>query len=294
MPTIEQINNMESELREANRMLVNKNLELKRERARHGVCIRLHGQIQVRVTQLEEAGRKVLDNWNTHYDNLLGFESFHRTLSQFEITLAKGAAMTAQTDPTDQIADRNRVLAEATKECPFTEPHRSQVHRLVSGKKLDCKDNRVARFPGFRQECGSCNGSGEMLVGGRSGGGHVNPVGTTACLVCNGTGWQVALAGLEAALAGLRKGQALSFYAHLIGTWVDMESLEGLEGPMPSAPEILAKGLELVIEIAGLELHCQAGKDGDCIWKDCPQLGDNEPSKSGRRCPLDTEVDDEY
>ena len=39
--------------------------------------------------------------------------------------------------------------------------------------------------------------------------------------------------------------------------------------------------------------YCQAGKDGDCIWEDCPQLRDNEPSRSGRHCPLDTETDDE-
>ena len=42
------------------------------------------------------------------------------------------------------------------------------------------------------------------------------------------------------------------------------------------------------------EPHCQAGKDGDCIWKGCPQLRDDEPVKSGRHCPLDTGVDDEY
>lgn len=32
---------------------------------------------------------------------------------------------------------------------------------------------------------------------------------------------------------------------------------------------------------------CRAGKDGDCIWKKCPQLRDNEPARSGRHCPLD-------
>lgn len=42
------------------------------------------------------------------------------------------------------------------------------------------------------------------------------------------------------------------------------------------------------------EPHCHAGKDGDCIWKNCPQLRDGEPVKSGRRCPLDIKVDDEY
>lgn len=39
--------------------------------------------------------------------------------------------------------------------------------------------------------------------------------------------------------------------------------------------------------------HCHADRDGDCFWKDCPQLRENEPLKSGRHCPLDTWSDDE-
>src|SRR6266436_5133668 len=31
---------------------------------------------------------------------------------------------------------------------------------------------------------------------------------------------------------------------------------------------------------------CHAGSDGDCSWKECPQLHDDEPEKSGRSCPL--------
>ncbi len=37
---------------------------------------------------------------------------------------------------------------------------------------------------------------------------------------------------------------------------------------------------------------CRAGRDGDCVWKKCPQHQDGEPVKSGRHCPLDTR--DEY
>ena len=37
----------------------------------------------------------------------------------------------------------------------------------------------------------------------------------------------------------------------------------------------------------GLETDCRAGKDGDCTWKQCPQLSDGEPRKTGRHCPLD-------
>jgi len=35
--------------------------------------------------------------------------------------------------------------------------------------------------------------------------------------------------------------------------------------------------------------YCHADRDGDCIHKQCPQLRDNEPHKTGRHCPLDTE-----
>lgn len=32
--------------------------------------------------------------------------------------------------------------------------------------------------------------------------------------------------------------------------------------------------------------RCQAGKDGECNWHECPQARDGEPAKSGRACPL--------
>lgn len=31
--------------------------------------------------------------------------------------------------------------------------------------------------------------------------------------------------------------------------------------------------------------HCQAG-DEDCLWDECPQTRDGEPTMSGRSCPL--------
>lgn len=41
--------------------------------------------------------------------------------------------------------------------------------------------------------------------------------------------------------------------------------------------------------------RCHADRDGDCSHENCPQLRDNEPSTSGRHCPLDTWNDpDEY
>ena len=35
------------------------------------------------------------------------------------------------------------------------------------------------------------------------------------------------------------------------------------------------------------EDNCHAGRDGDCIWVECPQLRDGEPVATGRHCPLD-------
>lgn len=38
---------------------------------------------------------------------------------------------------------------------------------------------------------------------------------------------------------------------------------------------------------SGTIAGCQADDDGDCVWRDCPQLRDGEPKKSGRHCPRD-------
>ena len=35
------------------------------------------------------------------------------------------------------------------------------------------------------------------------------------------------------------------------------------------------------------------GSDGECNWRDCPQIRDGEPMKSGRHCPLDTFDEDD-
>ncbi len=45
--------------------------------------------------------------------------------------------------------------------------------------------------------------------------------------------------------------------------------------------------------IGQLKKGCHAGKDGDCIWPECPQLRDNEPATSGRSCPLWKEQTDD-
>jgi hypothetical protein len=38
---------------------------------------------------------------------------------------------------------------------------------------------------------------------------------------------------------------------------------------------------------------CHADRDGDCMWAGCPQLRDEEPNRSRRHCPLDTEQDED-
>lgn len=41
------------------------------------------------------------------------------------------------------------------------------------------------------------------------------------------------------------------------------------------------------------ERFCHASQDGDCSWKDCPQIRDAEPENTGRPCPLIQDEDDE-
>jgi len=37
--------------------------------------------------------------------------------------------------------------------------------------------------------------------------------------------------------------------------------------------------------------RCQADDDDHCVHRNCPQLRDGEPKKTGRHCPLDIEED---
>lgn len=50
--------------------------------------------------------------------------------------------------------------------------------------------------------------------------------------------------------------------------------------------EEVEKALNEIVEEE--KKYCQAGMDGDCFWKKCPQIRDGEPETSGRHCPLDT------
>lgn len=40
--------------------------------------------------------------------------------------------------------------------------------------------------------------------------------------------------------------------------------------------------------------RCHSDCDGDCTWKFCPQLRDNEPHATGRHCPNDNRLDSDY
>lgn len=42
---------------------------------------------------------------------------------------------------------------------------------------------------------------------------------------------------------------------------------------------------------AAVPERCHGARDGDCNWKKCPQLRDDEPKATGRHCPLDTGLD---
>ncbi len=33
--------------------------------------------------------------------------------------------------------------------------------------------------------------------------------------------------------------------------------------------------------------YCHSARDGDCSASECPQLRDDEPTRTGRHCPLD-------
>lgn len=57
------------------------------------------------------------------------------------------------------------------------------------------------------------------------------------------------------------------------GGWPIMRERERLEKPLAPFVEVRTTA-------------CRAGGDGECYWKRCPQLRDDEPERSGRDCPL--------
>lgn len=156
--------------------------------------------------------------------------------------------MTATTDLTAQIAILNRVLADATVECPECEGTRISLGSVCD---FGCKGSgRIACFPGFRQECKCYKGDPHthlytcfkclpMVLGGST------FKHSSDCLKCNGTGWQVRAGGLEDSFKGLESGD-FSKVLEKLDSWRLYRS------PRPTAPEILAEGLRLVIEVAGL------------------------------------------
>jgi len=134
------------------------------------------------------------------------------------------------------------------------------VQRLIQCLAEALNEDGQPRFPGFRQDCSeqwvrTDNGcwqrmktaKDQYLTGYKWSKTHP----ATHC-PCNGTGWLARAGGLEGGLAGLDKKAAGTVLMQL-HNWV-FDGIGRVDVPMPSAPEILAEGLRLVIEIAGLEV----------------------------------------
>lgn len=161
---------------------------------------------------------------------------------------------TGQMKVADKIAALNRVLADATVECRRYK-HGERAAQGESREKIGpcakCHGTgRIARFSGFRQECNhrtvvvfpcpkECTDD-EFHI--HSGGKHMDD-----CRGCNGLGWQVRAGGLEDGLAGLSFDEKWGFF---MAVGKDAKRL----GVLTDRAEILAEGLRLVCEIAGLEV----------------------------------------
>lgn len=144
-----------------------------------------------------------------------------------------------------RIASMNRVLADATKECPENKLDFSPDE--IHPRACVCKGTgRVAKFPGFRQEC-QCLGDGRYTKLGCPKcwylGAH-----SLECIKCNGTGWQVHAGdwGTDG-LAGLTVDQIQEVLEDL-AAWIMRSDLA------PDSNAIQAKCLELVIKVAELEV----------------------------------------
>lgn len=68
-----------------------------------------------------------------------------------------------------------------------------------------------------------------------------------------------------------------------VGDWI----IRSIKGEFyPCKADIFAESYDPVGE-------CHSGRDGECGWKDCPQIRDGEPKKTGRSCPLYVWHDDD-
>ena len=158
-------------------------------------------------------------------------------------------------DFTAQIAALNRVLAEAIKECPVCKGVKNveddACPRCLSAQ-TGLGTGHLARFPEFRQECEDCFGQLEIDLYREE---KIEK--TITCPTCNGIGWQIRAGGLEGALAGLTRPEVLHVLEGMsdyVYSWWGDEKAWSLRQfhPMPPAPKILAKGLGLAIEVAGI------------------------------------------
>jgi hypothetical protein len=142
--------------------------------------------------------------------------------------------MTIETDLKQRLATLQATLAEAMKACPECE---GTCISLGAVCDLGCQGTgEVAMFPEFRQVC-KCR--------------HL----MRSCLCPDKQGWQVCAGDLADGLAGLTYGQADRVFKNLRAYYWNWEpAFEGKKAPMPSALEIRVKELELICDVAGLEV----------------------------------------
>ncbi len=158
--------------------------------------------------------------------------------------------MTTETALKQRLAILYRTLADATVECPKCDALCEEMRKSPDASQgrptgIPCRcvafsdgcngTGRVARFPGFRQECKESW--------------HAQ-FSSPSCS-CNGRRWRVRAGDSADGLAQLSPKQ-MKDWLFLFMTW--LEECWKADYITPSALEIRAKELELVIEVAGKEV----------------------------------------
>ncbi len=153
--------------------------------------------------------------------------------------------------------------------------------------------------------CSSWRGTANRIMGSFYELGLV-PAGTEWGVITDGGSFATDLRGtawkLDAVLTDERVTQALEEgrpvywiedFGWRSGMWMIAETPIRAAGIIPI--DTWMKGFLSTIHLVGHEPllnipSCHAAQDGECFWEGCPQIKDGEPKKSGRHCPLDTEV----
>jgi len=113
------------------------------------------------------------------------------------------------------------------------------------------------------------------------------------CALCEDTGKRFGkrCECAAAAVGGLLNAEAQRT-AKLLGSGVFVRAAHAIAAYPFERVTPLEREVRNGIVLDGVLTSCAAGKDGECAHKHCPQLRDNEPHKSGRHCPLDTNSDE--